>query len=70
MTMRELADAETRLLVALHFNPLIREQHFCNLDYLNAVQYGVELASCDEVFLSKQTLDYVLILSDVRKLFE
>jgi len=69
-TMRELASAESRLMVTLHFNPRIHNMHMCYLSYCESVQYGVELVSYDDTFVMNRTLEYVHILDSVRNLFE
>lgn len=68
---RSAALYETRLVVALHYHPLIRERHICFLPYRTASHYGVEQLLYDtrHVFHVKQTFDYADILVDVRKLF-
>jgi hypothetical protein len=66
---RMLADAEARLLLALHFNPHIHDYHICYLQYATAVKYGVELAASDDVFVLRQATEYANILNDVRNLF-
>ena len=67
---RELVDAETRLVVALHFHPLIRGEHQCSMNYWGAVRYGVEESGSDEVFLMDQTLKFTYIIGSIRNLFE
>ena len=70
MFLRDLARAEINLMVKLHFHSLIKDCHVCFLTYSEAAHYGVELAACDDVFLTKQAMDYVSILSTIRYLFE
>jgi hypothetical protein len=69
--VRELADAETRMLVALHFNPFVRGLHYCFLKYESCFEYGLDLAGhVNEAFLCRQTQEYVRALEAVRFLFE
>ena len=68
--LRELARAETDLVVLLHYHPLIRDFHVCFMKYATAAYYGVELAACDDVFVMQQTVEYIAILRCVRNLFE
>jgi hypothetical protein len=69
--VRELADAETRMLVALHFNPFVRDLHYCFLKYESCFEFGLDLAGhVDESFLYNRTQEYVRVLETIRYLFE
>ena len=69
-TKREFAAAESRLVVALHFHPLVDKHHICYMQYATATHYGVELTACDhQDLVTRDTMNYICILQDVRKLF-
>ena len=68
--IRQLEDAEKKLMFSLHYHPLIKDMHQCYLCYADASHYNVELAACDEKFLIKQTMEYVSQLCMMRHLFE
>ena len=68
--IRELAYAETKLMVALHYHPLIKDVHLCNLCYDDAFNYNVDSVVCDDLFLMVQTMKYVELLRKMQRLFE
>jgi hypothetical protein len=68
--LRELARAETNLVVLLHYHPLLRDYHVCFMSFPTAAYYGVELAACDDVFMTSVVLAYLSNLVYVRNLFE
>ena len=70
VVIRALMDAEKKLMISLHYHPLIKDVHVCYLCYADAVHYNVESAACDEMFIIKQTMEYVSQLCTVRRLFE
>jgi hypothetical protein len=66
---RKLELAEARLLVAIHYHPLIHVQHICFLPYATVTKYGLDV-DYDATFMLARTMDYVSILCRVRNLFE
>ena len=68
--IRELVDAETKLMVALHYHPLIKDAHLCYMSYANAYRYNVDPVVCDEQFQLVQTMEYVERLRKMQRLFE
>ena len=68
--IRELADAETKLMVALHYHPLIKDAHLCYMCYADAFRYNVDPVVCDEQFQLVQTMEYVERLRKMQRLFE
>jgi hypothetical protein len=67
--MRELARAETNLVVLLHYHPLIRDCHVCFMNFATAAYHGVELAACGDVFMTSVVLAYLCNLDHGRSLF-
>ena len=68
--VRELAYAETKLMVALHYHPLIKDVHLCYLCYEDAFHYNVDSVVCDDLFLMVQTMKYVELLRKMQRLFD
>ena len=68
--IRALRDAETKLMVALHYHPLIKEAHLCNFCYDDAFHYNVDSVVCDEMFLMVDTMEYVSRLRKMQRLFD
>ena len=67
--VRQLKDAEQQLMSALHFHPLIREQHVCFLCFAAVSEYKVELAMCDTDLAMKEAMGYAYILEGIRDLY-
>jgi hypothetical protein len=68
--IRELMDAEIKLMVALHYHPRLCNVHICFINYAMATHFGVETFAYGDDIALKDAMHYVSVVDDVRNLFE